>query len=419
MWILYQIAMGIALVVAGPFLLIARGTHYLRSVRGRLGRGPETKAAGALWIHGVSVGEIAIAATLARALPDDLPLVVTSITPTGQDLARRTLSDRATVSYFPYELGFAVRRFFRRHRPAALVLAEGDLWPLVLRHARRARIPVVVVNGRVSDTSYRRMARLRPLLGPLLDPVDRFGVQTNEDRRRLIDLGVPAEKVRRTGNLKFESAEPALGPELRSRIEAFAAGRAILLAGSTMDAEETRVLDAFSELPEEGRPLLVIAPRHPERFDDVARLVGERGLTLERRSAQATADRVDVVLLDTLGELAGLYGIATIAFIGGTLVPTGGHNPLEPARFGVPVTAGPSMENFREIAETFDREDAWRRGHDPRALAAIWSGWLQHPEEARRVGEAGRRLVDRNGGALARTLEMLEPTIRAARSSSG
>lgn len=427
MWLLYQAVLALALLVAAPVLLARRARHYLPTLAGRLGAaaggGAELPpAARPLWLHAVSVGEAAVAATVVRALPGELPLLVTTITPTGQERAEKTVGARAAVAYLPFDLGFAVGRFFRRYRPRALVLIEGDYWPLVLRAARRRGLPVVVVNGRVGDRSFRRMRRLRPLLGSLFDPVDRFGVQTVGDRERLIALGVPGERVTVTGNLKFEFAEPPANPELGRRIRALASGRPVLVAGSTMAGEEDLVLDAFAGLGSGGggeRALLVIAPRHPERFDEVARLVAERGAGCLRRSrliGESCADRDSVsgarpavLLLDSLGELAGLYRHAAAAFIGGTLVPTGGHNPIEAARFGVPVVAGPSMENFREIAAAFDRAGGWRRAADAGELGEVWRRWLDDPAAAREVGSRGAALVAENRGALARTLAVLGP----------
>lgn len=401
---LYQLAAGAALVVAGPFLLARRGSHYLPTLSGRLGSAtsPAPKTGGFLWIHAVSVGEVAVAATLAKALPAGLPLLVTTVTPTGQERAKALFRDRAEIAYLPFDLGFAVRRFFDRFQPRALVLVEGDYWPLVLSEARRRGLPVAVINGRVGDRSFARMRKLRPLLGWLFDRVDRFGVQTAEDRDRLVSLGVPAERITVTGNLKYESPEPAVKPDLEERLRALAAGRPILLAGSTMPGEEEQVLDAFRRL--QGA-MLVIAPRHPERWDEVAALLGKNAI---RRSAIPESARPEIVLLDSLGELAGLYRIAAGAFIGGTLVPKGGHNPLEPARFGVPVAVGPSMHNFRDMAERFDKAQAWRRVRDAEELARVWGEWIADPEAAREQGGRALRLLEENRGALGRTLEMLE-----------
>ncbi len=452
----YQVAMGAALAAAGPVLLARRGRHYMETLPGRLGwaaaqeppdppDSPEM-GAGGLWLHAVSVGEVGVAATLARSLPAALPLLVTTVTPTGQARARAAFAGRAAVAYLPFDLGPPVRRFFDRHRPGALVLVEGDYWPLVLDEARRRGLPVVVVNGRVGDRSFGRMRRLRPLARRLLAEVGLFGVQDPEDRRRLLRLGVPAERVRVTGNLKFEAPEPALSPQLADLVRSLAGGRPILLAGSTMPGEEEQVLEAFAAAGGSERALLVLAPRHPERWDEVDRKLAdwcdERGARHLRRSTTpcapgvatvgpapapilphpdlfpgpgakeaAPGPAVAVLLLDTLGDLAGLYRLAHAAFIGGTLVDTGGHNPLEAARFGVPVAAGPSMRNFRDTAERFERAGAWLRVPDAAALGAAWRLWLDDPAEAARRGGRGRALVRSNAGALARTLELLAPIV--------
>jgi 3-deoxy-D-manno-octulosonic-acid transferase len=408
LWVLYQLLAGVALLAAGPFLLARRGGHYLPTLAGRLGRAEGTAPAkGALWIHAVSVGEVGVAAALARALPPEVPLLVTTVTPTGQDQARKTFAGRAGVAYLPFDLGFAVRRFFRRHEPRALVLVEGDYWPLVLREARRRALPIAVVNGRVGDRSFRRMRRLRPLLGPLLGGVSRFGVQSGLDRDRLLALGVDPGRVAVTGNLKYESPEPARKPELEEALRTLAGGRPILLAGSTMAGEEAMVLDAFQAAGGGRRALLVIAPRHPERWNEVETLLHSRGESAVRRTALPVPGRPAVLLLDSLGELAGLYRLAAAAFIGGTLVPTGGHNPLEAARFGVPLAVGPAMHNFREMAEAFDRAGAWRRVADARELGAVWKGWLEDPDSGRPRGESALRLVESNRGALGKTIAML------------
>jgi 3-deoxy-D-manno-octulosonic-acid transferase len=425
LWGLYQLAVGAALLLTGPLLIARRGRHYLPTLPGRLGRfraaGPRD-GRGGLWLHAVSVGEVGVAATLARALPADLPLLVTTITPSGQARAQAAFAGRAAVAYLPFELGFAVRRFFDRFAPTALVLAEGDLWPLLLREARRRRLPIVVANGRVSDRSFRRMRRLRYLLGPLLAGVDRFGVQTEADRGKLLALGVPPERVAVTGNLKYEAPAPLRAGTLEGAVRRLAAGRPVLLAGSTMAGEEEEVLEALAMLG--GRALLVLAPRHPERWDAVERLLAARAVRSVRRSRLAgppgaAIPAPDLLLLDSMGELAGLYAIADAAFVGGTLVATGGHNPLEPARYGVPTAVGPSMENFRDMAAEFDRAGAWRRVASGRELGAAWREWLDDPAAARALGGRAARLVEQNRGALERTLELLAPAIAAVRGPAG
>lgn len=420
MWWLYQAGLALALVVAGPFLLLARGRHYLPTLAGRFGGSSGERRTGSrrpLWIHAVSLGEANVAAALLRELPADLPILLTTITPTGQARARAAiapLGERAAAAYLPFDLGFALRRFFVRHRPSALILVEGDLWPLLLREVSRRGLPTAVVNGRVSDRSFARLRRLRRLVRPLLlAPIGRFGVQSEIDRERLLALGVAPDRVSITGNLKFESPEPPPHPALAERLSRLAAGRPILVAGSTMPREDEAVLDAFAAAGGGEAALLVLAPRHPERFPAVATLSAARFPELVRRSGD-DRERPAVFLLDSIGELAATYRQATAAFIGGTLVPTGGHNPLEAARFGVPVAVGPSMENFREMAEVFDRSHAWARVGSGAELGATWRAWLAEPAAARALGERGLELVAAHRGATRRTLELLTPLLAQA-----
>lgn len=422
-WWLYELGMGLALLLAGPILLLRRGGHYRPTLGGRLGGGPplEPSEEGGLWLHAVSVGEVGVAATLARDLPSDLPLAVTTITPTGQERARAAFAGRATVAYLPFDLGFAIRRFFDRVFPAgpprALVLLEGDYWPLLLAEAKRRGLAVLVANGRVGDKGFARMKKVAPLARRLLGAVDRFGVQSEIDRDRLIALGVPPERIAVTGNLKYDTPEPTLSRELSAAISDLAAGRSILVAGSTMAGEEEALLQATAGL--EARALLILAPRHPERWGEVAALLDRSGRSYLRRSADGFSPaspssvparkKPAVLLLDSLGELAGLYKLASGAFIGGTLVPTGGHNPLEAARFGVPVAVGPSMHNFADMARRFDNSAAWCRAADAAQLGAAFRSWLDDPCGAGDLGRRGAALVEENRGAVARTIELIRP----------
>lgn len=417
MWLVYDFLFLVLLLLAAPVLWARRGSHYLPTLRGRLGGHEGRVVRDALWIHAVSVGEVAVATTLVQALPEDVPVLVTTVTPTGQAQAKKRLHPRAAVAYLPFDLGFAVRRFFRRFRPRALVLVEGDYWPRILREARTRELPIAVVNGRVGDRSFARMDRWpvpSRLLGLLFRPVDRFGMQSRRDRERLIALGVPPDRIAVTGNLKYESPEPKRNPVLAARLRELAGDRPILVAGSTMDGEETHVLDAFEAAGGGKSALLVLAPRHPERWEEVDRLLHRREIPSLRRSRLESADpskRPAVVLLDSLGELAGVYALAASAFIGGTLVPTGGHNPLEPALFGVPIVVGPSMENFRDMARTFDDRGAWARVASAEELGKTWRRRLDDPDLAANVGSRAQALLEENRGALGKTLDLLEPML--------
>ena len=419
MWFLYQLAMAAGLGVAAPVLLARRGRHYMETLPARLGRLPEARGVRPLWLHAASVGETAVAATLAPALPADLDLLVTTVTPTGQAAAKKLFMPLASdgrsvvVTYLPFDLGPLVSRFLDRYQPRALVLLESELWPLVLRSCGRRGIPVAVVNARVSDRSFVRMRRAGRLCRrTLLDPVGRFGAQSPQDEDRLRRLGASPEAVSLTGNLKFDTPEPAPVAGLEQTLRRVAAGRPILVAGSTMSGEEGIVLDAFERLEREA--MLVLAPRHPERFDEVWREVEQRSLPALRRSrvqspamGELPAAPVRVLLLDSLGELASIYRLASAAFIGGSLVPTGGHNPIEAARFGVPVIVGPSMENFRRMADDFEAAGALAVVGDGEALTSAWRRLLEQPGEAAEQGRRGLEIVDRNRGAVKRSVELL------------
>ena len=411
MWWLYRIGVAAALALAGPWLLLRKGRHYLATLPGRLALASAAAPRGALWLHAVSVGEVGVAATLARHLPQELPLLVTTITPTGQQRAQEQLGTRATVAYLPFDLGGPVKRFLARFAPAALVLVEGDYWPLLLERLTRRDVPVAVVNGRVGDRSFRRLRRVPAVARWLLAGVGRFGMQTQADADRLRALGIARERVTVTGNLKYDTPAPPPQARIEHAVERLAAGRPVLVAGSTMAGEEEAVLEAFRRLGGGARALLVLAPRHPERWDAVARLLREATVASVRRSALAPGATTDILLLDTLGELAALYRLAAGCFVGGTLVPTGGHNPLEPALFGRPIAVGPSMENFRDMAEQFDLAGAWARVGDAAELATVWQRWLDEPETARSQGARALALVTANRGAIERTLALLEPLL--------
>ena len=420
-WFMYQVALALLLLCSAPFLMLRRGRHYFSTLGERLAppkRAVES-ASRPLWMHAVSVGEVGVAAALAPSIADTTPLVVSTITPTGLQEACRLLGERADIRLHPFDFGFALNPFFDRVRPRALVIMEGDLWPLALHHARRRGLPIVVVNGRISDRNFARLRRLRPFARLLTEPVDFFAVQGPQDRDRLLALGVREDKVEVTGNLKFDTPTPARSPELEDALARLANGRPLLVAGSTMAGEEEVVLDAFERVGGD-RALLLMAPRHPERWQGVTDLLERRGTSFVRRSELAAASHEDsqvpsVFLLDSLGELAGIYSSARGAFIGGTLVDTGGHNPLEPARFGTPVVVGPSMHNFPEIAGLFEAGDAWQRVEDAQGLARCWNTWVDDAEGAGRLGLEGEKIVAANRGALERTAAVLDRFVPGAR----
>jgi 3-deoxy-D-manno-octulosonic-acid transferase len=374
-------------------------------------------AAGGLWIQAVSVGEVEIARRLVRALraaAPELPITVTATTATGLELARSSLPDDTPVAACPLDLMGPVSRFLDLVRPRAVVLVETELWPEMLGQAGDRGIPVAVVNARLSARSTARYRRVRALLRPLLAPVSRVLTRGGDDAERFLSLGVAADRITAVGNIKYD-LEPDPRPLVwRDAVEAAAGDRAVVVAGSTMDGEEAMVLDALDEL--QPRPFLILAPRHPERFDAVAELAGSRGLSVARRTRVESGPpgpATDVFLLDTIGELSRAYAMALVAFIGGSLVPTGGHNPLEPLAWGVPVLTGPHVHNFDEVYGLLFEAGAARSVEGKDELSAGFRAWLGDADAAMTAGSAGESVVRANRGATERTaaalLELVEP----------
>jgi len=382
------------------------------SFSGRFARNLPDLPTDCLWLHAVSVGEVEIARRLVReleALGCDFPTMVTATTATGLDLARRTLGDVVSVIPCPLDLPGALGRVFDAAKPRALVVVETELWPEMLHQAGRRGVPTAVINARLSDSSFRSYRRVRLLLEPLLKPLSLVLARSESDADRFAALGVPSNTIRTAGNIKYD-LEPDSSPLSWTEVAQAAAGkRPIVVAGSTMEGEEATVLDAVARLDVEGRPVfLILAPRHPERFEAVADLVTRRGLILTRRSTDdPPTPETSVFLLDTIGELARAYKAASVAFIGGSLATTGGHNPLEPAVWGVPVLSGPHVHNFVEVYDEMTGAGAARLVADGDELVIALAHWLDHPTEAGAAGAAGRRVVETNRGATALTAAAL------------
>ncbi len=372
MYSLYSILLLLALVVSAPWWLLQMLRHgkYRTGLGERLGKVPSRllreAAANTIWIHAVSVGEVLAISRVIDELKAQLPawrMVVSTTTDTGQKLARQRFGE-ANVFYFPVDLSFAVRAYMRALRPKLLVLAESEFWPNLLHGARLSGAAVAVVNARVSDRSLPRYLRFRKLLQPLMRNVQLFLAQSDEDARRLIRMGAPAERVQVSGNLKFEVKPPSRPPiaavfATMKREES----ATLLVAGSTLDGEESMLLEMFRQvLSRYPQAVMVLAPRHPERFEVVASLLQSSGLRYQKRSQwKAGAPTAgSIFLLDSIGELASLYEFADVAFVGGSLVPRGGHNVLEAAQFGTPILVGPHTENFRDIVDVFRKLDALR-----------------------------------------------------------
>jgi len=365
-----------------------------------------------IWIQAVSVGEVELARRLITELrreSPELPLFVTATTATGLDLARRSFGKEVPVFPCPLDLAGPVRRVLKAARPRLLVLVETELWPEMLYQSGRRGIPVAVVNARLSEGSFAGYLRVASPLRSLLAPLALVLARTEADGERFAALGVPADRISVSGNVKYD-LEPDERPlEWAEAVRAAAGSRPIVVAGSTMEGEEAQVLDAVAKLGADGAaPFLILAPRHPERFDAVARILGERGLVFSRRSGgEAIPLGADVFLLDTIGELSRAYRLAQVAFIGGSLAPTGGHNPLEAAAWGVPVLSGPHVHNFLEVYDEMTAAGGARLVADVVELRVAAAVWLDDDKFARAAGAAGREVVETNRGATGRTVTAL------------
>jgi 3-deoxy-D-manno-octulosonic-acid transferase len=413
---LYRAVLWLALPIAIPLLLLRdRLTGKRRPpFSDRLACALPELPDGGVWIHAVSVGEVELARRLIRELTArgrELPLLVTATTATGLELARKTLSAAARVVPAPLDLPGPIGRVLDAARPRLLVLVETELWPELLHQAGRRDIPVAIVNGRLSEGSSAGYRRVRWLLGPLLEPLSKVLVRDRSDAVRFAAIGVSEPKIDVAGNVKYDLEADPTPLEWSDSLARIARGRPVVVAGSTMEGEEAMVLDAVVHAaPSTGPVFVVLAPRHPERFQAVARMLAERGLDFARRSTLADSahpERCDVLLLDTIGELARVYRHGAVAFIGGSLVPTGGHNPLEAAVWGVPVLSGPHVFNFREVYDEMTAAGAVRLVADAEALADALAAWLTDPPSAAAAGRAGRAVVEANRGATARTADAL------------
>lgn len=445
MYLSYSLLLGFAAVLLLPYWFMqgVLRRKYLANLRQRLGfsfpsmgRFADSRA-GAIWIHAVSVGEALSAVTLARRLKEAYParpLVVSTTTVTGQQVVRERIPFADAFIYFPLDYAFCVRRSLQVVRPSIVIVLETEIWPNFLREARRREIPVVFVGGRISDRSFARYQLylhrfgffLKPFLKNVLGHASAFLMQSAKDAERIRLLGAPSERVEVSGNLKFDLEVPATTP-LSQWLEAEASRRGrspIIVAGSVVAAEEPLALIAFGVVQGEfPRALLVLAPRKPERFEAAAEFIQESRRKFIRRSqlpvdqsapaafraSSVTSngslpDDVTVMLLDSIGELASLYRLADGAFVGGSLVPSGGHNILEPAAFGKIPIFGPSMENFAEIASQFVSADAAVQVESPEDAGVAWIALLRDPLRSQRMGAAARQLVEGSRGATERAL---------------
>jgi 3-deoxy-D-manno-octulosonic-acid transferase len=449
MYFFYRILTAIGMLVLAPYYAFRgwRRGEPVRTLRERLGWVDAELAAraeacakqaaseadgckpGAIWIHAVSMGEVLAAAPLVVALKKRFPsrcVFVSTTTETGQRLARERLAQADGVFYFPLDWVVAVRRALRTVRPALAIVMETEVWPNFLREARRAGVPVLFASARISTRSFARFKRWEWLIGPFfaraMRDADLFLAQTPEDAARLIAMGAPSnegdERVQVTGNLKYDAEPPRAGKLcewLAAEIERQERWP-VLVAGSVVAEEEQAVLAAYDVVQRKWRhALLILAPRKPDRFDAAAAIAAEGGWNVVRRSrldpsselASKLDESADVLVLDSIGELAALYGLADAAFVGGSLVPSGGHNILEPAWFGKPPVFGPSMENFRDMAAQFVSAQAGVQVNSGEHLGRVWVQLIENDVLRKKTGEAARALAERNRGATARVIERI------------
>jgi 3-deoxy-D-manno-octulosonic-acid transferase len=441
-YFIYSLLMGFAALLLTPYWAVKGLRHgkYFSNLGQRLGlsfptlKKLPTLQRGSVWIHAVSVGEALSGIALCRRLKEAYPdrrLIISTTTLTGQGLARERMPFADAVFYFPLDWAFCVRRALQAVQPSIVVVLETEIWPNFLREAQRRNVPVVFVSGRISDRSFARYKGylglfglfLRPFLGRVLADASAFFMQSERDAERIRALGAPPGRVSVSGNLKYDLELPASTP-LADWLGAEAPRRGrspIIVAGSVVATEEPLALIAFGTLQGEyPKALLVLAPRKPERFEAAAEFIDESHRKFIRRSqlpipgpsqngaspGQAVLpDDVTVILLDSIGELASLYRLADGAFVGGSLVPSGGHNILEPAAFGKIPVFGPSMGNFAEIASRFTGAGAALQVESPEDAGVAWIELLRDPERMKRMGETARSLVEGSRGATERAFQ--------------
>lgn len=429
MHFLYTLAILALAAVLSPWFVYqaVRYRKYVGSVAERMGRLPVSfnlDGDESIWIHAVSVGETLAARTLIDDLRDRYPnlrLFLSTTTLTGRQVARTRLQGLDAVFFFPFDIPVFINRTLRLVRPRLFIMIETELWPNLLRACRRQGVKTMLVNGRISARSYPRYRLVRRFFRGVLDNVDRMCMQSEESARRIVDIGADPARVTVTGNLKFDALDPpttaARGAGRILRYFRLPADRPVFMAASTLKGEEAPVLAAFAAVRRlHPSALLVIAPRKPERFHETVVLARQEGLRVLRRMELVDAEpRADVVVLDSIGELAHLLQIATVVFVGGSLVNQGGHNILEPAVYSKPIVFGPSMDNFAEIADVFLRNQAAIQLSSAEELPPVVVRLFGDPVERARLGAAARALLDAHRGAKERTLDAISRVLPPGR----
>jgi 3-deoxy-D-manno-octulosonic-acid transferase len=419
MYIIYNVLLLLATIILSPYMLFKLATvpKYRGGISQKLGRVRKgvLKALGGtrpIWVHAVSVGEVMAAHPLIRELRKRYPgrkLILSTVTVTGNFTAKKRVPEADAVFYFPFDYPWVVRRVIRIINPAIVLIAETELWPNFFRELKRQGIPSALINGRISPRSYGNYLRFKVLFSKVFEQVTLFCMQSDEDAARIKDIGAPPDRVLVTGNLKFDQKISSV----QTPPIAIAAGRKVITAGSTHRGEEAILLETFTRLRKKYPDLvLIIAPRHPERFDEVCGLITNAGYECQRRTRLKGPVR-DVVLLDTIGELRAFYGACDIAFVGGSLVKVGGHNLLEPAAMKKPVIFSRYMFNFKEISEALIKASGGFMVRDKEELYVKLDSLLSSDELSLSMGEKAFKVIAANSGATARTIDAVHGLIGA------
>jgi 3-deoxy-D-manno-octulosonic-acid transferase len=377
---------------------------------GRYAISPDKKSVGSIWVHAVSVGEVIASVPLLKSIRAKYParaIFLSTITDTGQKVARERAPEGTTVVYLPFDIPFILRRALRTVNPELLIIMETELWPNLLRICSVNKIPVLLMNGRISENSFRGYHRISFFMKKVLSYIEYFGMQNNEYAGRIKSLGIEDSRVMKLGNFKFDSSPPSQLPEWTKRV-----ARPVLIAGSTNEGEEELITAVFLELKKDFSELsIIIAPRHPERFAAVEHILKEKGLSLHKCSELGTLNPElpiiqGIILLDTVGELSAVYGIADIAIIGKSFRGYGGQNPFEPAFWGKAIICGPHMENFPVINDFYNAGAALEVSEEN--LYAGLKELLMTPEKARAIGSKAQELYRKNSGAVGRAMKILD-----------
>jgi 3-deoxy-D-manno-octulosonic-acid transferase len=433
MYLAYSLLLSLGLLLLSPYFLFQALAHrkYITGLRERLGSLPKLDRQPVVWLHCVSVGETQAARPLVERIRKELPhhaLVVSTVTLTGQKLARDLFREQAArVVYFPFDWRWSVRRALNALSPSVVVVMETELWPNFLRECKAREIPVALVNGRISRKSFGRYLKIRFFLRHVLDCLSIAVMQSEQDAERILQLGMTKERVFSAGNLKFEAVgNTDQKTDFKNRF-GLQSDVPLVLAASTHAPEEKIVLESLRKLRESQPGVrLMIAPRHPERFNEVAELIGASGLSWARRTdAPASTDTsATVILLDTIGELPSTYSYASVVFVGGSIVDRGGHNVLEPAAHGVAVITGAHTHNFHAIVALLNEAKAILQlgpvegGEAVVALAEALRRLLVNEEWRRELGDRAKQLIAANQGAVEKTMKLIAPLFAQTQSNN-